>query len=148
MTTPDDLMRALGIPLHEEPEAGSFFMGLDGTWRHTCAADFPFQEDVELVFDMSVKSAQMPVTMPANIAWLQDHMADIWNAAAVGMNELATAHEIELDGDFQLEPMHFKLPMDDVETSMWSVSIEPCGLEGAFEISFRGLELVGQRYDG
>ena len=147
MATPHDLLKTLGIPSHEVPDVGSFLMGLDGVWRHTCTADFPFQSDVELIFDMTVRSPQLPPTMPLNVTWIQEHLADIWNTAALAINNMMVAKELELDGDFHLEPLHFNLPDLPVQTSDWSVSIEPSGLGGSFDLTFQGLSVIDQQYN-
>lgn len=147
MASSDELFKALGIPSQEEPDVGDFFIGLDGRWRHKCAADFPFQADVELVFDMEEESVNLPPTMASNVSWIQDNLTDIWNAAALAINNMMVASEIELDGEFQLEPLHFQLPDLPVQTAPWKISIEPSGLDGAFEITFRELSVIDHRYE-
>jgi len=147
MASADDIFKVLGIPAHEEPEVGSFIVGLDGRWRHTCAADFPFQEDVEIIFDLVEESPPLPPTMPQNVSWIMENLADIWNAAALAINNMMEAKEIELEGDFQLEPLHFRLPDLPVQSSPWNMSIEPSGVDGAFEVTFRGLSVIEHRYE-
>ena len=146
--TPDKLLKAFGIPCHEEPEVGDFFQGLGGRWRHACSADFPFQSDVDLIFDMTMKSDQMPATMPSNVLWLQQHLTEIWNAAAAAVNELATTRQIQLDDNFQLDSIQFQLPDAQVQTAAWRMSIEPSFLHGSFHFTFQGLSVIGKSYKG
>lgn len=147
MAIPTELLKSLGVPAHEDPEVGTFILALDGHWRHTCAADFPFQSDVELVFDLVSKTKTFPTSMPQNVAWIQNRLAEIWNAAAAAINVLAETHAIEFEGVFSLEPLHFQLPDAAVEESRWKLTVEPTGLDTSFEVTFEGLSVVDQRYE-
>ncbi len=143
----DDLMKAIGIPVQDDREIGRFFQGLGGCWRHSCTADFPFQADVELIFDFNVKTEKLPKSMPQNVAWIQEHLAEIWNTAALAINNIAETQQIEMHGEFSVEPIFFKLPIDSVENASWQMLIEPCNLNGSFELTFKGLTVIEQKYE-
>lgn len=142
----DDLLKAIGIPVRDEPETGRFFQGLGGYWRHACSADFPFQADFDMIFDCDVKTEYCPESMPHNVTWIQDHLTEIWNAAALAINNMVEAQEIEMHDEFALEHIFFELPDNSVENAFWHMLIEPSYLNASFEITFKGLSVIDQKY--
>lgn len=141
-----ELLRRIGVASSEVPDIGHFHEALGGRWQHVCHMDFPFQKDVELVFQMNKATPELPKTMPGNVAWVQDHVVEIWNAAAQAINETATVQNIELEGNFEVEPLEVQLPDEQLPDATWRFSIEPVGLNAAFRLTFRGLSVIGTRY--
>ncbi|MGV3663941.1 MAG: hypothetical protein ACO1TE_27465, partial [Prosthecobacter sp.] len=64
------------------------------------------------------------------------------------INDLTAAQDIQLDGDFQLEGLHFQLPDAPVQNGAWRMILEPSGLHGSFDLTYKGLSIIGQRYEG
>lgn len=148
MATIDDLLKALGgAPPHNDPELGKFFKGLDGSWRHSCKADFPFQEDVTVIFDLHVKTMEMPPSMPRNVAWIQEHLTEIWNSAAFALNEMVEAKQIEMADEFALETLYFELSDTPAESGRWKMTIEPEDVDASFKVTFEGLSVIDQEYE-
>jgi hypothetical protein len=145
MPNHDDLLKAIGVPLHEEKDLGTFFMAL-GTWRHTCTVDFPFQSDVQMIFDLGVKRDTLPDSMLRNVRWIQDHLEEIWNAAALAINGMVESQQIEMPGEFAVDSVCAELPDGPVDTGCWTLEVEPSGLEASFVVTFEGLTPIGQRY--
>jgi hypothetical protein len=148
MATIDDLLKALGgAPPHNDPELGKFFKGLDGSWRHSCTADFPFQEDVTVIFDVNVKTEKMPSSMPQNVAWIQEHLTEIWNSAAFAINDMVEAKQIEMVDEFALDSLYFELYDTPVDSGRWTLTIEPSYLNASFKVTFEGLSVIDQEYE-
>lgn len=141
-----DLLSRIGVASIEVPDVGLFHEALGGRWQHVCHVDFPFQKDVELVFQMSEATPEIPKTMLENVAWIQDHLPEIWNAAAQAINEIATAQGIELNEELEVEPLKVQLPDQQLPDATWRFTIEPVSLNVAFRLTFRGLSVIGTRY--
>ncbi len=144
----DDLLRSAGIPVVTHPELGNFIMGLGGGWRYSGTVDFPFQEKVDLIFDLDLKTPDLPASMPQNILWIQEHLAEIWDAGAATVNRLSEAQQIESSDEFALDDLHFQLPDEPVETAAWQLTISPSYVHGSFVLTFRGLDVIDQRFEG
>jgi len=132
----------------DDPELGQFIGGLGGGWRHSCTVDFPFQTDVDLIFDLHIKTPDLPESMPRNVAWIQEHFADIWNAAAAALNKLSEVEQIEGDDEFALDSLYVELPNASVETAKWQFLIEPSYVQGSFKLTFQGINVVDQKFEG
>jgi len=142
-----ELLRGIGVASSEAPDVGLFHEAFGGRWQHVCHVDLPFQKEVELVFKMNKATPDLPKTMPANVAWIQDHLVEIWNAAAQAINEVAIAKNIELDDELEVEPIEVQLPDQELPSATWRFTIEPVGLNAAFRLTFRGLSIIGTRYE-
>lgn len=122
------------------------FLG-DG-WRYTATVDFPFQEDVGLIFDLDLQTPELPASMPRNILWIQEHLDEIWNAGAAAVNRLCEDQQIESEEEFALDDLFVQLPDEPVETGRWQLTIEPSYMHGSFILTYRGLDVVDQRFEG
>jgi hypothetical protein len=142
-----ELLRRIGVASNDVPDVGLFHEAFGGRWQHVCHVDFPFQKDIELVFQMNKATPEIPKTMTGNVAWIQDHLPEIWNAAAKAINEIASAQNIELHDELEVEPLEVQLPDQQLPDATWRFTIEPVGLNAAFRLTFRGLSVIGTRYE-
>jgi hypothetical protein len=144
----DELLKSFGIPVVDDPAVGQFIGGLGGGWRHSCTVDFPFQDGVDLIFDLDLRTPTLPDSMPLNVSWIQEHLADIWNAGAAAINELSETEQIDASDEFALDGLWVELPDAPVESAKWHLLVEPSYVHGSFRLTFQGLIVVDQEFEG
>ena len=118
------------------------YSSLSGLWRLDSLVDLPFQNDAQITFELVVESKLLPDSMPKNIHWFEEHMGEIWNAAAAVINELIEAEHIQIPPAFSLGHLWVFIPDAPLQTAEWRVEIEPKDMIESFEVVFNGLNIL------
>ncbi|MBC8095522.1 MAG: hypothetical protein H7Y43_06900 [Akkermansiaceae bacterium] len=143
MPNSDDILKSAGVKIHEDKKLGRFYG--PGRWRLNGSVDFPFQEKVSFTFELTQSQQQFPESMARNVEWLLDNMGEIWNTAAVAINEMIEAQQIKIPPEFVLGHFWAFIPNASLVTEEWRVEIEPRNMVESFEVVFRGLKIVSHK---
>ena len=139
----DEIVKSSG-PYHEDEHLGRFYYS-PGQWRLGATVDLPFQSDIRVNFEQKSDIAIFPESMLKNIAWIQDHLGEIWNAAAGLINEVIELKRIRTPERFAIRYLWVSFPKEALEATEWNFTVEPEDMNDAFEVVFRGLQPVGCR---
>ncbi len=118
------------------------FSSLSGLWRLDSVVDLPFQKDAQITFELTVETKPLPTSMPENIHWFEEHLGEIWNAAAALINEVIEAEQLHTPPSFSLSHLWVFIPDAPLETAEWRIEVEPAGMYESFEVVFRGLTVI------
>jgi hypothetical protein len=88
----DEILESSGR-FHVDERLGRFGYS-DGAWHLSAKVDLPFQADVPIGFMLEIDTLQFPELMPKGVIWIQDNLAEIWNAAARFVNAVVEAEGI------------------------------------------------------
>jgi hypothetical protein len=139
----DDIIKSIGKShrVHDDERLGRFY-GLTGPWHLSAAIDLPFQKDVPISFQLECDTAEFPDSMIANISWLEDQIAEIWNSAAGVINASIESENISTPDHFRLDRLAVILPIAPLQTANWKWIVEVNDVLETFEVSFYGINAI------
>src|SRR5258708_427599 len=122
----DDILKSAGLGhrVYDDETLGRF-TGLGGPWHYKATVDFPFQADVSIDFQLEHDTPQFPASLPKNVMWIQDNLAEIWNGAAAAVTTMIEAEGLEMPEPFAVDRLWLTVPDAPCEHGAWTLGIEP-----------------------